>query len=77
MSVVFPTSELKPLIATIAGRFIILFNYSKTPRLETDDSHSQDEQAQHYSPSTTCVKNGLPKCPWRFYAFQKPLDKLL
>jgi hypothetical protein len=29
MSVVFPTSELKPLIATIAGRFIISFNYSK------------------------------------------------
>jgi hypothetical protein len=34
--VVFPTSELKPLIATIAGRFIIFFNYSKTLRLETD-----------------------------------------
>ena len=24
MSVVFPTSELKPLIATIAGRFILV-----------------------------------------------------
>ena len=35
MSVVFPTSELKPLMATTAGRFIIFFNYSKlglTPR---------------------------------------------